>query len=622
MSDDAGKEALTVEEKYEYNGWPSLARPDLKAPDGWSLPLITGVNRVRNHRLSPDGRQIAFIWDREDLSDVYVMSAGGGWPRRISMERAPVAYWSDETPQWSTDGQWLAFTMKGHVHVAPLSGGLPQRISDFAAGAFSPVWMPDSRRLLVSVEREDSTQLLLTDREGRWPRALVADSGGDVWDARPAPDGQHVAFTFRPFSDLKRLDVRLLSLETGQVRTLAGEPGVRTWQARWSPDGRTLAYLSQASGYNEVWLARPDGEGRRQLSHIGADVGEFAWSPDGQRLACTVNRGGAFDLALLDVSDGALTDVKTGKGIYAQLNWTPDGEGLTVAYEDWSQPPDLYRVSLPGGDLTQLTFSNPPALQARRLVQPERVSYRSYDGLEIPAFLYRPQEPNGAVVVYPHGGPSAQYLFEWDILAQYLVAKGYTYLCPNYRGSTGYGIDFEHANYGDWGQGDAQDCLHAARYARELPGIDPQRLAIYGSSYGGYMVACCLARDPDYLYACGVSKYGDANLMTSWAQCNRDLRLYTEIFLGHPRHNRQVFEAGSPIRDVHNIEKPVLLLHGLLDDVVPPQASEEWADAMRRADKVFEYKTYAGEPHGFLKRATQLDAYRRIERFLDWHLVV
>lgn len=615
-------DVIKVEEKYERNGWPSLPRPDLKPPEGWSLPLIIGVNRVRNHRLSPDGETIAFIWDREDLSDVYVMPAAGGWPQRISMERALVAYWSDGTPQWSPDSRSLAFTMKGHVYVATVDGGLPRRISDFASGAFSPVWMPDGNGLLVGVERGDSSQLLLTDCDGAWPRALVTDPEGDVWDAQPSPDGRFVAFTFRPFSDLHRLDVRLVEVESGALRTLAGTPGVRSWHARWSPDGQLLAFLSQQSGYNEVWVVRADGEGLQQISNLGCDVGEFAWSPDGTRLACTVNRGGAFDLALLDVGDGSVTELKRGPGYYSQINWLPDGKGLTVAYEDWSQPPDFYRVDLPGGRLTQLTFSNPPALQAQSLVEPELVSYTSYDGLEIPAFLYRPEKPNGAAIVYPHGGPSSQYTYEWDIFAQYLLAKGYTYLCPNYRGSTGYGLEFERANYGDWGVGDLQDCLYAARYLHGIPGVDAKRIAIYGASYGGYMVACALARDPDYLFACGVSKYGDANLVTSWAQCNRDLRLYSEIFLGHPRENRQIYRDGSPIHEIENVQKPVLLLHGLLDDVVPPQSSEEWAAALRRADKVFEYKTYAGEPHGFLKRATLLDAYERMERFLDWYLMV
>ncbi len=157
---------------------------------------------------------------------------------------------------------------------------------------------------------------------------------------------------------------------------------------------------------------------------------------------------------------------------------------------------------------------------------------------------------------------------------------------------------------------------------RALPGLDPDRLAIMGGSYGGYLTICSLTRDPDYLFACGISKYGDSNLISSWAQCKRELRLYTEIFLGHPARNRQDYLAGSPIQDIANVKNPMLILHGLLDDIVPPEASEEWVEALRLHGKIFEYKTYSNEPHGFLHRVNQLDAYSRIERFLDWYLLV
>jgi len=614
-------EKIKLTEKYERNGWPSVKRPDVKPPEGWSLSLITAVNRVRNHSLSPDGAQIAFIWDRESLSDIYTMPSKGGWPRRISTKRALVAYWDDELPRWSPDGRWLAFTMDQHVHVAPAEGGLPKKISDFAPEASAPMWMPDSYRLIVSVERHEATQLLLTDRLGTWPRPLTDDPNGDAWDPQPSPDGRWVAYVYRPFDELKRLDIRLINLEGGQIHNLTNTEQCFNHTPRWHPINQSLAFLSQQSGFYEIWLVNRESGESRQLTRLGMDVIDIAWSPDGANIAYTFNHNGAFELGIVDVETGEMRSLRSGAGVYSRPNWPAQGDFLTVEYENPTLPPDLYKVDISTGASTQLSFSNLPAMECVDLVVPEQVIYTSSEGLEIPAFLYRPTKPNGAAVLYPHGGPSSQYIYEWDIFAQYLVAKGYTYLAPNYRGSTGYGRDYERLNYDSWGIGDTQDCLFGARFLQGLPGIDTDRIAICGGSYGGYMTNCCLARDPEYLYACGVSKYGDANVISSWAQCSRTLRLYTEIFLGHPARSTHIYLAGSPIHQVENVRKPMLILHGLLDDIVPPEASEEWVEALRRAGKTFEYKTYANEPHGFLRRENLFDAWERIERFLDWYLL-
>ena len=611
---------IQLTEKYERNGWPSLARPDLKPPDGWSLPLITGVNRVRNHNPSPAGDQLAFIWDRDDQSDIYILDAAGGWPRRLTTDRRATRYYADAAPQWSPDGRWLAFEMNDHVYLLDALGGVPRQISDFGNGAFTPMWLPNSNDLLISTERDNRVQLLLTDRQGSWPRGLVTGAG-DVWDPQPSPDGKRVLYVRRPFDDLNRLDICMVELESGQVHEVARSQKQINTQPRWAPNGQHIAFLSQRSGYFEIWLINGDGSGLRQLTNVGYDFAEIVWAPDGSQLAATLNRGGAFDLVLVDAGNGAVTYLRSGTGLHMRPHWSPDGASLTFEYESPQLPPDLYRMDLIKGQVTQLTFSNLPALARHDLITPQPVSYRSFDELEIPALLYRPAHPNGAAVVYVHGGPSSQYVYDWHIFIQYLLAKGYTVLAPNYRGSTGYGVEFEHANYGDWGGGDMQDCLHAARYLHTLEWVDRERIAIYGPSYGGYMTVCSLARDPDHLFACGVDVFGDANLVSSWAQCNRDLRLYSEIFLGHPAENWQTYRQGSPLYQVENIQKPMLILHGLEDTVVPPQASEELVEALKRHDKLFEYKTYAGEPHGFLRRANALDAFTRIERFLDWHLL-
>ncbi len=617
----AMESSVKLNEKYERNGWPSIKRPDLKPPDGWSLDLVVGLPRVRNHRLSPDGASIAFIWDRDDLSDIYIMSARGGWPQRVSMDREPVAYWDDEVPEWSPDGKHLAFTNKGHVHVWAVEGGLPRKITDFTEAASLAYWMPDSRRLLIYVDRADeSVQLLLTDLKGAWPQPVLT-LPGDVRDARPSPDGKAVAVVFRPEEDPNRWDLRLVDLVSRDVKLLTGGSKQKDWNPRWSPDGSKIAFISQRGGWDHVWLIGADGTGLRQLTTTENDFTDLSWSPDGRQIACTINRQGAFDLCLIDVASGSLTDLAHGKGYFSRPNWAPDGTFITVEYEDATRPPDIYRMAVPSGAREQLTFSSPPALASRRLVQPRVVTYPSFDGKLISALLYTPEKPNGAGLVHPHGGPSAQYIFDFDILAQYLVAKGYTLIAPNYRGSTGYGVAFEQSNYNDWGGGDLQDVLHAARHLLTLNWIDPKRLGVFGGSQGGYLTNLCLARDPDYLFACGISKYGDAHIESSWALCKRDLRIYTEMMLGKPGLNRDVYVRGSPLFQVDDIKRPLLVLHGLADDVVPPEASEILVEALRKAGKVFEYKTYAGEPHGFMKRATLLDAYERVERFLDWYLM-
>jgi dipeptidyl aminopeptidase/acylaminoacyl peptidase len=613
---------VDILEKYERNGWPSVDRPDLKPPDGWSLELINSLNLIHHHELSPDGQRLAFVWERDGRSDIFVMPSSGGWPVRLTANRAKTIYWWDGPPRWSPDGQWLAFAMNGHVHVVPADGrNLPHNITDFTSSASSPVWMPDSKGIIVSTTRQESSILLLTDLDGGWPRPL-AEAPGDNLEGTPSPDGRLIAYSYRPLDDLNRWELRLVEAESGQIRRLTGSPKEKDWSPSWSPDGKQIAFLSQRSGYTEVWSIQPDSEGMQQLTHYNQDVGEFAWSPDGRSLAVTVHRQGYVDLALVEVDTGTSRDVRAGTGVFSNLNWSPDGRFLTVEYEAATLPPDLYRIDITGGQMNQLTFSMSPALAAQPLVTPEHLIYRSFDGLEIPALLWKPPHPNGAAIVRPHGGPADQYLSQWDFLAQYFLAKGYTFFTPNFRGSTGYGRDFEHANYNDWGVGDTQDVLHGAKFLHTLDWIDPQRIGIFGSSYGGYMVACSLARDPAYLFACGVSKYGDANVYSSWAQCERTTRLYTEMMLGHPRSNWSAYLASSPITEIENVRAPVLLLHGLDDDVVPPQASEEWAEALRRHNKVFEYKTYAGEPHGFLRYETEMDWQRRTERFFDWYLRV
>ncbi len=613
---------IRIEEKFEWNGWPSMPRPDIKSPAGWSLELITSLKRIYNHALSPDGKQIAFFWEADDLADLYVLPHTGGWPVRLSIGRGPTLFWNDEVPQWSPDSSRLAFTSQGHVWVVGAAGGsLPENISSHLNGAWSPRWMPDGQQLIVSFEKEDADQFALINPATGLFKQLTFNKNADHWDARPSADGLKIAFALRPFDDFNRMDICLLDVESGEIKTLHGKPKIKAWGQKWSPDGKWLAFISQEGGHDDVWLIHSDGSGLKKISNEGFDISDLAWSPDSRQLACVLNRAGSGELGLLTVRSGSLDILGDEPGWHSRPQWSPGGAFLTVEFESPIDFPEIYKLQVATGQHEQLTFSASTVLTANEKCMPVEIRYPSADGLEIPAFLFRPKKSNGAAIVSVHGGPSSQYTLGWDELAQYLVAKGYTLLMPNYRGSTGYGVQFEHANYNRWGLEDTQDCLAAADYLKTIEEIDPQKIGIMGGSYGGYLTNCSLSRDAAYRFACGISKYGDGDVINSWALCSRELRYYTQIFLGHPAENKDVYLAGSPIFDVPNIQKPMLLLHGLKDDIVPPESSEQWAQALRQQNKTFEYKTYPLEPHGFVRRLQKLDAYSRICQFLDWYLL-
>jgi dipeptidyl aminopeptidase/acylaminoacyl peptidase len=296
---------------------------------------------------------------------------------------------------------------------------------------------------------------------------------------------------------------------------------------------------------------------------------------------------------------------------------------VITIHEDHRTPPRLVRVSL-SGDVEILSSPPPAVVTAAAHTSYQEVTYHSSDGLEIHGFLFRPAAADrGAVpaIVYPHGGPTSAYNDSWDGHAQYFIDKGYGWLAINFRGSTGYGVEFEQANHGVWGVADTEDCLAAADFLAGLGWIDPERIGIFGASYGSYLALTSLAMDPQHRFACGVAKYGDSNIATSWARGDRGGREDLERMMGRPADDREAYRLGSPLWSVSEIERPLLIAHGEQDDRVHPDESAQLVEELKRLGKTFEYVTYPSEGHGLLRAGPQIDFYRRLERFLDWHLM-
>jgi dipeptidyl aminopeptidase/acylaminoacyl peptidase len=611
--------------KDEHHGVRAEPRKDLRPPPHWRLEAVAHTPRPRSLTLGPDGRRAVFIEDRQ-TSDLWLLDLeSGAPPDRLTTGRDLAPYWEDTTPFLSPDGTTVAYGDEGHVWLVPTAGGPPHRLVE----GVGPRWI-DDRRLVISVERDDNTttRLAVVDVADPWPRRLAVSHGeldahGDEGEAVPSPDGTEVAYTFKPRADQSRSsEIRVASVEDGAVRRLTGTPDMHDREPQWSPDGKTIAYASEKTGFYELHLVGREGDGDRRLTDAEADHADHSWHPDGTHIVATRCERNRFHLISVAVTDGSAQELARG-GFWHTPSWTV-ADDVVAGYEDHATPRELRRIA-PGEEPRAIHAPAPKAIRAAPHAEPEEIAYTSFDGLEIPGFLMRPANASAdhpvPAVVYPHGGPTDAYADEWDGHAQYFVDRGYAWLAINFRGSTGYGREFERKNHGVWGVDDAKDCLAAADYLRTLDWVDGERLGIYGGSYGSYMALCSVTDDPEHRFRCAVPKYGDCDIVTSWAQGDREGVQDLERMLGTPAENREAYIAGSPYHRLENIEVPLLIAHGERDERVSPKQSEQLVEGLRRLGKTFEYVTYPTEAHGFLRAGPQLDFYRRLERFLNWNLI-
>ncbi len=540
---------------------------------------------VRTVAWSHDGQHLIFAADAngDEFSQVRRVAVGGG--AVDSLTDAPGVQF--ELGDVSPDGRWISYGGNDRekkdqdVLVQDLTTGEVRRV--FAEGGnVSPAgWAPDSTRMIVG--RSDSNTeivVFLTDIHGSVPEQIIPAKGEPATYAVPGPwlpDGS--AFLLRTDMDQEFVGVARFDIETRTQHWLI-RPDWDVEEVRLSEDGRLLVWTLNVGGISELHAAEMVG------NTIGAEV-PVPSLPPGQISALSLSADGGTLAALL-VTGGRSTNVVVADMRTGEVRWLTDTLAAVTA----------------------------------KTVEPEVVSFLSSDGLEIPAWLYRP-EGDGPfpVVLSIHGGPEAQErpAYNYGGLYQYLVANGIAVLAPNVRGSNGYGRTYQRLVLRDWGGGDKNDFEAAAQFLQRSPWAISDKIGVFGGSYGGFATLTCLSRLPDY-FACGVDIVGPSNLVTLARSVPPTWRAMIAAWIGDPDTEADFLMSRSPITYADQIVAPLFVIQGANDPRVNKAESDGIVEALRARGVDVRYDVYDDEGHGFTRKENEAKAMGDSADFLIQHL--
>ncbi len=648
---------------------PGAASASIPLRDRLTIEQLVACDSPREPRLSPDGRRVAYTAEAGGARQVFIFDLRSGATRQLTASEKAVS-----DPQWAPDGAHLAYVRDDAIWVIGTNGSRATIVTDHPAGSRAPRWAPDGRRIAFVSRRRGWSQAWVQDaplpHRGRpaarpvapEPRALTP-AGVDVDGLAWSPDGTRLAITAQRQPDLLTNQVTILDLASGEERLVAGAAEWATG-ARWLPDGRGVIFVGDADGWFQVVRVDADGTGRSVLTsgavEHGAPGALFGVapipSPDGTRFVHATIRDALQQLYVAPMAAATPVKRRPGRppkhpavepppgagapvridpfdGVWLAVDWLPDGSGILAVGESCREPEDLWILPVPGVDGSlgrrprRLTQSRPAALPIGGFVDPEHRRIRARDGLQVPVTLWRPAAATGRrggltvpTIVHVHGGPTWQAFRGWVPLRELLVQEGFAYLSVDFRGSTGYGRDFRHANRGEWGHADVHDVIDAARWASAQPWSNG-RLAMYGGSYGGYLTLCALVEEPS-MWAAGVDLFGDSEIAESYRHGDRVGRIDLERMMGSPDDPAAVehYRRGSPLYRAERIEAPLLLLHGRKDRRVVPLMTEKMVEALEIEGKYHEVHWYADEGHGWERRENRRDAFGRILAWLKRHV--
>ncbi len=481
------------------------------------------------------------------------------------------------------------------------------------------IFTPDGKTAIWGVQRkgQSDTDIVAVDLASPGARRTLLKGEGALEALDVSADGKSVLLgRYLSITESKRY---LLDITTGKMSEIAASAGKTAYSGGIFMPGRKSILLLSDKGADTQRLVEMDlATGAETVLTPGLkwDVEDFTLTADGRTLAYAVNEDGYSTVRVIDMkTKRALPQPKLPMAVISGLKFSNDGSKLAIGLSTPKSAGDIWSWDLRAAKLTRWTTSELGGLDADKLVEPTLVRFNSFDGLSIPAFVYKPATRGPApVIIDIHGGPESQSRPAFNPIHQHMVAElGAAVIVPNVRGSAGYGKTYVQLDNAEKREDSVKDIGALLDWIKTQPDLDSSRIVVYGQSYGGYMVLAAMTHYADRL-AGGVDRYGISNWITflnNTEAYRRDLR---RAEYGDERlpEMKAVFDKISPLNNVGRITKPILIMQGLNDPRVPASESRQMVDAIRVNGVDVGYVQFRDEGHGFVKKPNN-DARREAE---------
>jgi dipeptidyl aminopeptidase/acylaminoacyl peptidase len=626
------------------------SKPDAQVePRSLTIEKLYMTRQVGRPTWSPDAKNIAFISNMSGRNNIWVVSADGGWPVQLT-----VSDQRQSAPAWSPDGKWIAYQSDydGDEQwdiflVSPKTGKVVNLTNTREIAELDPTWSPDGRYLAYLVKPKTSAayEIDIYDMLMREVKHLTTNTPQDKRNMNPiwSKDGAYIVYTQEQAKGTDS-NIFVADVASGKSTLLTPHDGEQLYLAndisRPIPGGGQILITSNAAnGYDNIGLLTYSDKGASvtgvlhpgPIKWLTKDKWELRggeFSPDGKHITFNANVDGNEDIYLHDLASGKSTALPIPKGVNepdgGHTAFTKDGQRLLYYHNGPTAPGDLWVYHIATGKSLQITHSLIGGVRSEDLVEPYLVHYPSRDGKwTVSAFLYVPfnmaRNGQNAAIVYIHGGPTSQTMNSFNRFVQYAANQGYMVLAPNYRGSTGYGKEFQQANLFDMGGGDLQDVLAGVDFIKQTGHLDPKKIAVMGGSYGGYLSMMSVTKAPD-VWAAGVPIVPFVNWFTEIENEDPVLQQSDLATMGDVVKNKALYEDRSPINFIDHIKAPLLLLAGGHDPRCPKSETQQVVDAIKKRGGTVDYKVYENEGHSFARVENQIDAYKRVADFLMAHV--